>query len=60
MFKQIFFFRKRPDMSTADCMDYYENQHSQLGKRIGEPGIPNALFMESARKLSLNSNDYLW
>ncbi len=43
MFKQICFFRKRPDMTLEEFMDYYENQHSQLSKRMGRsPSIPNA------------------
>ena len=43
MFKQICFFRKRPDMTQDEFMDYYENQHSQLSKRMGKsPSIPNA------------------
>jgi hypothetical protein len=43
MFKQICFFRKRPDMTSDEFMDYYENQHSQLSKRMGKsPSIPNA------------------
>lgn len=43
MFKQICFFRKRPDMSMDEFMDYYENQHSKLPERIGKPSIPNAV-----------------
>lgn len=44
MFKQICFFRKRPDMSMDEFMDYYENQHSQLSRRMGRaPSIPNAV-----------------
>ncbi len=43
MFKQICFFKKRPDMTLDEFMDYYENQHSQLSKRMGRsPSIPNA------------------
>lgn len=43
MFKQICFFRKRPDMTAEEFLDYYENQHSQLSKRMGRsPSIPNA------------------
>ena len=43
MFKQICFFKKRPDMSLDEFMDYYENQHSQLSKRMGRsPSIPSA------------------
>lgn len=44
MFKQICFFRKRPDMTMDEFMDYYENQHSQLSKKMGRsPSIPNAV-----------------
>src|SRR4029077_7832646 len=44
MFKQICFFRKRPDMTMEQFMDYYENQHSQLSKRMGRaPSIANAV-----------------
>lgn len=44
MFKQICFFKKRPDMTTEEFMDYYENQHSQLAKKRGlAPAIPNAV-----------------
>jgi len=44
MFKQICFFRKRADMSMDEFMDYYENQHSQLSKKVGmKPAIPNAV-----------------
>ena len=44
MFKQICFFRKRSDMSMDEFMDYYENQHSQLSRRMGRaPSIPNAV-----------------
>jgi hypothetical protein len=44
MLKQICFFRKRPDMTMEQFMDYYENQHSQLAKRTGaKPAIPNAV-----------------
>jgi len=43
MFKQICFFRKRPDMSLEAFIDYYENRHSQLSKRMGRsPSIPDA------------------
>ncbi len=43
MLKQICFFRKRPDMTMDEFMDYYENQHSQLSKRMGRaPSLPNA------------------
>src|SRR5439155_7792059 len=44
MFKQICFFRKRPDMTMDEFLDYYENQHSQLSKRMGRaPSLPNAV-----------------
>lgn len=44
MFKQICFFRKRPDMSMDAFLDYYENQHSQLAKKMGaKPALPNAV-----------------
>ena len=44
MLKQICFFRKRPDMTMEEFMDYYENQHSQLAKKSGaKPAIPNAV-----------------
>ena len=35
MLKQICFFRKRPDMTMDEFMDYYENQHSQLAQKMG-------------------------
>lgn len=44
VFKQICFFRKHPDMTSDEFMDYYETQHSQLSKRQGRaPSIPNAV-----------------
>jgi EthD domain len=44
VFKQICFFRKHPDMTAAEFMDYYENQHSRLSERMGRsPSIPNAV-----------------
>ena len=43
MLKQICFFRKRSDMTMEQFMDYYEGGHSQLAKKIGKPGIPNAV-----------------
>lgn len=44
MFKQVCFFRKRPDMTMDEFIDYYEKQHSQLSKRLGRtPSIPNAV-----------------
>lgn len=43
MLKQICFFRKHPDMSVEEFMDYYENQHSQMAQKKGlAPAIPNA------------------
>jgi hypothetical protein len=43
VFKQICFFRKRPNMTMDEFMDYYENQHSQLAKKAGlKPALPNA------------------
>ncbi len=43
MFKQICFFRKRPDMTLEQFMDYYESQHSQLAKKKGlQSSLPNA------------------
>ena len=44
MIKQICFFRKRPDMTMEQFLDYYENQHSQLSKRaVRAPSLPNAV-----------------
>lgn len=44
MFKQICFFKKHPEMSSEAFLDYYENQHSQLSKKMGRsPSIPNAV-----------------
>ncbi len=43
MFKQICFFKKRPDMTMDAFMDYYENEHSKLQERSGKPSIPNAV-----------------
>ena len=42
MIKQIVFLKRRPDLTMEEFMDYYENQHSQLAKRIGKPALPNA------------------
>lgn len=43
MIKQIVFLKKRDDLSMEDFMDYYENQHSQLSKKMGAPPpMPNA------------------
>lgn len=44
MFKQICFFRKHPDLTMDEFMDYYENRHSRLSERMGRsPSIPNAV-----------------
>ncbi len=43
MIKQVVFLRKRPDISMDAFLDYYENQHSQLAKKLGaKPSLPNA------------------
>jgi hypothetical protein len=43
MFKQVVFFKKRPDMSMEDFIDYYETMHSKLAQRLGLPtSLPNA------------------
>jgi hypothetical protein len=43
MIKQVVFLKKRPDMSMDEFMNYYENQHSQLSKKLGaKPALPNA------------------
>lgn len=43
MIKQIVFLKKRDDLSMEDFMDYYENQHSQLSRKMGAPPpMPNA------------------
>ena len=44
MLKQICFFKKHPDMTLDEFMDYYENHHTQLSKKLGRsPSIPNAV-----------------
>ncbi len=44
MLKQICFFKKNPSMTMDEFMDYYENQHAQLSKKMGRaPSIPNAV-----------------
>jgi hypothetical protein len=48
MFKQVVFFKKRPDMTMEQFIDYYENHHTQLGARIGKPILGNA--MRSVRR----------
>jgi hypothetical protein len=43
MFKQVVFFKKRPDMTMESFIDYYENMHSKLAQRLGlKPSLPNA------------------
>ena len=43
MIKQVVFLKKRDDISMEEFMDYYENQHSQLAKKLGaKPSLPNA------------------
>ena len=43
MIKQVVFLKKRPELTMEQFMDYYENQHSQLSKRLGtKPALPNA------------------
>lgn len=42
MIKQVVFLNRRADMTMEEFMDYYENHHAQLGKRIGKPALPNA------------------
>jgi hypothetical protein len=43
MIKQVVFLKKRADMSMEEFMSYYENQHSQLARRMGaKPSLPNA------------------
>lgn len=43
MLKQVVFLKKRDDISMEEFMDYYENQHSQLAKKMGaKPSLPNA------------------
>ncbi|MBU6267700.1 MAG: EthD domain-containing protein [Sphingomonadales bacterium] len=43
MLKQLCFFRKRPDMTMEQFMDYYENEHCKLAAKLGSPAIPNAV-----------------
>jgi hypothetical protein len=43
MIKQVVFLKKRADITMEQFKDYYENQHSQLAKRMGaKPSLPNA------------------
>ena len=43
MFKQVVFFKKRPDMTMKEFIDYYEDMHSKLAERLGlKPSLPNA------------------
>ena len=42
MIKQVVFLKKRPGMSMEEFMSYYENQHSQLARRMGaKPSLPH-------------------
>lgn len=41
MIKQVVFLQKRPDMTMEEFIDYYENQHTLLAKRVGN--MPTAL-----------------
>jgi hypothetical protein len=43
LFKQVCFFKKRPDLSMEQFIDYYENGHSKLAKKIGAPFLPGAV-----------------
>ena len=36
MLKQLVFLKKRDDMTMEEFMDYYENHHSQLSKKMGK------------------------
>jgi hypothetical protein len=43
MLKQIVFLKKRDDMTMKQFMEYHENHHSQLAKKMGAtPSLPNA------------------
>jgi hypothetical protein len=43
MIKQVVFLKKRDGMTLEQFMDYYENQHSQLSRKIGAPPpLPHA------------------
>jgi hypothetical protein len=43
MIKQVVFLKRRPGLTMEQFMDYYENQHSQLSKKMGaKPALPNA------------------
>jgi len=43
MIKQVVFLKKRADITMEQFMDYYENQHSQLAKKLGaKPSLPGA------------------
>jgi hypothetical protein len=56
MFKQLCFFRKRADMTMDQFMDYYENQHAHISKKLRlKPAIPNATrYMGRYLKPELN------
>lgn len=40
MFKQVCFFKKRADITMDEFIDYYENHHSKLYKKLGTPLLP--------------------
>ncbi|MGR4863091.1 EthD domain-containing protein [Caulobacter sp. LARHSG274] len=43
MIKQMVFLKKRTDMTMEAFLQYYEEQHSQLSKKMGaKPALPNA------------------
>ena len=43
MIKQVVFLKKRPDLSTEEFIDYYENQHARLSEKLdAPPPLPNA------------------
>ena len=43
MFKQLCFFKKRPDRTMDQFINYYETMHSKLAQRLGLPSsLPNA------------------
>jgi EthD domain len=43
MLKQVVFFKKRPDMTMQEFINYYEDMHSKLAQRLGlKPSLPNA------------------
>jgi hypothetical protein len=43
LIEQVVFLKRRPGISMAEFLDYYENQHAQLSKKLGaKPALPNA------------------